>query len=63
MVEELTKEKCPDCQECQMCSKTRCRICKEENCSKERCELGASFTYGEYLKWKRKGSDEQDTGH
>jgi hypothetical protein len=49
---EPKKEKCPDCEYCQMCSETRCRVCREEGLKKKACELGSSFTYEEYLKWK-----------
>jgi hypothetical protein len=59
LAEKPKKEKCPDCQECQMCSETRCHLCKEGGCGKGGCELGSSFTYGDYLKWKRKKSDEE----
>jgi hypothetical protein len=50
----LRKEKCPDCEQCQMCSKTRCRLCKEKGYKGRSCECGSSFTYGEYLAWKAK---------
>jgi len=45
------KEKCPDCEYCQMCSETRCRVCREKG-PKKSCELGGSFSYEEYLRWK-----------
>jgi hypothetical protein len=48
------KEKCPDCLECQMCSKRRCQLCKkgaDKNCL---YELGPFITHGEFLEWKRK---------
>jgi len=47
------KQKCPDCESCQMCSETRCRLCREEGCKGKVCELGSSFTYEAYLKWKQ----------
>jgi ferredoxin len=37
-----------------MCSKTRCRLCKEKGYKGRSCECGSSFTYGEYLAWKAK---------
>jgi hypothetical protein len=45
-----------------MCSETRCRVCREGGCQKGGCGLGSSFTYGEYLEWKRKKSDGEETG-
>ena len=50
-----------------MCSETRCRVCREGVCKKAVgkkgvCGLGSSFTYGEYLEWKRKKTDGKDTG-
>lgn len=55
------KEKCPDCEECRMCSETRCRVCRQDGCQKAGCGLGASFTYGEYLEWRGKKSDGKET--
>ena len=48
------KEKCPDCVECQMCSKNRCRLCREDTHRDGSSQLGTCFTHGEYLEWKRK---------
>ncbi|MBW2617202.1 MAG: hypothetical protein JRD02_13640 [Deltaproteobacteria bacterium] len=48
------KKKCPDCIECQMCSKSRCRLCRQGVHREGACELGSGFTYGQYLEWKRK---------
>jgi ferredoxin len=48
------KEKCPDCDQCQLCSESRCRLCRGEHCKRGVCELGSSFTYGDYLAWKEK---------
>jgi len=50
----LQKEKCPDCEQCQGCSETRCRLCREKGRECRPCELGSSFTYGDYLAWKTK---------
>jgi ferredoxin len=60
---ELTKEKCPDCEECQVCSESRCRLCRGEHCIRKASELGSSFTYGEYLAWKNKKAGETNKEH
>jgi ferredoxin len=52
------KEKCLDCEQCQVCSESRCRLCREEHCKRTAGELGSSFTYGEYLAWKNKKAGE-----
>ena len=52
------KEKCPDCEQCQLCSESRCRLCRGERCKQKTSELGSSFTYGEYLAWKNKRTSE-----
>jgi ferredoxin len=57
------KEKCPDCEQCQLCSESRCRLCKGERCKQATGELGSSFTYGEYLEWKNKKALETNKGH
>jgi ferredoxin len=54
------KEKCPDCEQCQLCSEPRCRLCRGEHCKGTAGELGSSFTYGEYLAWKDKKAGETD---
>lgn len=54
MPQTLKKEKCPDCEQCQMCSESRCRLCRGEHCKRGACELGSSFTYGDYLAWQDK---------
>jgi hypothetical protein len=59
----LRKEKCPDCEQCQVCSETRCRVCKQKGLKSEACDLGSSFTYGEYLAWKARKSDEEGPCH
>jgi hypothetical protein len=51
---KMEKRKCPDCIECQMCSKSRCRACRQGVHRDCECELGSGFTYGQYLEWKRK---------
>lgn len=54
MPQKQKKEKCPDCEHCQLCSESRCRLCRGERCNRGANELGSSFTYGEYLDWKNK---------
>lgn len=49
-----TKVKCPDCYQCQMCSKSRCSLCKGGCQKKGGSELGTCFTYRQYLEWKEK---------
>ncbi|MBN1102771.1 MAG: hypothetical protein JXL84_05070 [Deltaproteobacteria bacterium] len=61
VVVEPGKEKCPDCHQCQMCSKSRCRLCRQESPEPGHWELGTGFTYGRYLDWKRGRKDEQET--
>jgi ferredoxin len=56
------KEKCPDCEQCQLCSESRCRLCRGEHCKGSPSELGSSFTYGEYLAWKNKRAGETNKG-
>ncbi len=57
------KEKCPDCEQCQVCSESRCRLCRGEHCKRTTGELGSSFTYGEYLAWKEKKAGEKNRDH
>ena len=45
-----------------MCSESRCRMCRGENCKRGACELASSFTYGDYLAWKNKKAAEADRG-
>ena len=52
------KKKCPDCLECQMCSRNRCEICKAGGHKDCESELGPFITHGEYMKWKRKNGKE-----
>jgi ferredoxin len=50
--ESEEKKKCPDCLECQVCSKRRCQLCRKgEHCAGSP-ELGPCVTHGEYLEWK-----------
>ena len=58
MPQAQRKEKCPDCEQCQMCSESRCRLCRGEHCHRGAGGLRSSFTYGEYLAWKNKKADE-----
>ncbi len=62
MPQTQRKEKCPDCEQCQMCSESRCRLCRGENCKRGASELGSSFTYGDYLAWKNKKAVEVGRG-
>ena len=57
------KEKCPDCEECQVCSESRCRLCRGDHCKRAAGELGSSFTYGDYLAWKEKKAVETSDEH
>ncbi len=54
MPQAQKKDKCPDCEQCQLCSESRCRLCRADTCKGGACELGSSFTYGDYLEWKDK---------
>ncbi|MCP4576557.1 MAG: hypothetical protein GY846_09775 [Deltaproteobacteria bacterium] len=49
-----SKMKCSDCLQCQMCGETRCRICRKSEHKGSSSGLGAAFTHGEYLAWKKK---------
>ena len=51
---EEEKAVCPDCRFCQECSKSRCRLCKNDASEVRTSELGIGFTYGEYMEWKSK---------
>jgi hypothetical protein len=51
------KEKCPDCLKCQMCSESRCGLCRKgshKSRGRDASDLGTSFTYGQYVEWKKK---------
>ena len=48
------REKCPDCDQCQVCSPTRCRSCRKGGSPSCANQLGTGFTYGQYLEWKNK---------
>ena len=63
MPQKQHKEKCPDCEQCQLCSESRCRLCRGEYCKRTAGELGSSFTYGDYLAWKNKKATESSKGH
>ena len=47
------KEKCPDCLKCQLCSESRCGLCKKGGHRKNNSGLGTAFTYGQYVEWKK----------
>jgi len=55
---KMEKKKCPDCIECQVCSKSRCRVCRNGAHKDGASELASGFTYGQYLDWKRKKLEE-----
>ena len=57
------KGKCPDCRSCQVCSKTRCHLCRQGHHECGAWDLGAGFTYGAYLEWKKKQQHEQGASH
>ena len=63
MPQTQTKEKCPDCEQCQLCSESRCRLCRGEHCKRSAGKLGSSFTYGDYLAWKEKKAVETSDEH
>ncbi len=63
MPQTQKKEKCPDCEQCQLCSESRCRLCRGEHCKRRAGELGSSFTYGDYVAWKNKKAAEAAKGH
>ena len=57
------KEKCSDCIECQMCSETRCRKCKNREQTVKNPELGPFLTHGQYMEWKEKKRVEKNSGN
>jgi ferredoxin len=54
MPEAAKKKKCPDCDYCQMCSESRCRLCRNDKTCCMKSQLGSAFTYGEYREWQKK---------
>jgi len=56
MPEAAKKQKCPDCDYCQMCSESRCRLCRTDKTCCRRSELGSAFTYGQYQEWQENKS-------
>ena len=56
MPEAAKKQKCPDCDYCQMCSESRCRLCRNDKACCRKSELGSSFTFGQYIEWQEKRS-------
>jgi len=63
LTQKQKKEKCADCEQCQVCSESRCRLCRGEHCKRKTGELGSSFTYGEYLAWKDKRKSDTNKEH
>jgi ferredoxin len=56
MVVAATKQKCLDCDFCQMCSENRCILCRNHETFCSKSQLGPAFTYGQYLEWQEKRS-------
>ncbi len=57
-MEQDKKEKCPDCDFCQMCGESRCRLCRNPDLARKASELGPVFTYGRYEEWKKQRRQE-----
>ncbi|MBW1788312.1 MAG: hypothetical protein JRK53_17090 [Deltaproteobacteria bacterium] len=53
-MENSVRKSCPDCDECRMCSESRCRACRKGGCSARSSELGPAMTFGEYLAWRER---------
>ncbi|MFC1884190.1 ferredoxin [Thermodesulfobacteriota bacterium] len=47
------KEKCADCLKCQMCSESRCQLCRKGSHGSDCAGLSHAFTYGQYVEWKK----------
>lgn len=54
MPEAAKKQKCPDCDYCQVCSESRCRLCRNDKTCCSKSQLGSAFTYGQYQEWQKK---------
>ncbi len=54
MPEAVKKQKCPDCEYCQMCSESRCRLCRNTKTGCKKSQLGTGFTFGEYQEWQKR---------
>jgi|GEM_PF-5131442 len=52
---EPVKERCPDCNFCQMCSETRCRLCRNARVTGSETLPLSGFTLFEYEEWQKKG--------
>ena len=52
--QNTARTQCPDCDQCQACSQSRCRLCKRGGHGRSASELGGAFTHGQYLAWKKK---------
>jgi hypothetical protein len=53
-VKQAQRTPCPDCGQCQGCSRSRCRACLKGGRSEPSRELAPGFTYGEYLVWRKR---------
>jgi hypothetical protein len=51
---EAVKKRCPDCNLCQMCSETKCRLCRNANIAGLNTLPRAGFTLFEYEEWQKK---------
>jgi hypothetical protein len=60
---DRAKDRCPDCLSCQVCSETRCNLCKKGRHECLAWDLGTGFTYGAYQEWKNKQQPEQGASH
>ena len=55
-----SKVQCPDCEQCQFCSESRCRQCRKGgHPNKKPAELGPLLTHGEYLAWQKRKQKER----
>jgi len=48
------KPRCPDCVQCQLCARSRCRACRDNRPEAGEGQLGPFLRYGDYLKWKQR---------
>lgn len=53
MKEGVKKKICPDCDFCQMCSESRCRLCRNTKRPCKRSLRSNGFTLSEYEEWQK----------
>ncbi|MBN1906161.1 MAG: hypothetical protein JW927_13805 [Deltaproteobacteria bacterium] len=53
MQDEVKKKRCPDCNFCQMCSESRCRLCRNTKRACNRSLRSNGFTLHEYEEWQK----------